>query len=100
MLSRNHVHFAIGVLVAPSKRRYTYGAILRARTSEYNILLTDVTDLYSDLVQLVDQAAARQLSLGSHTNPIYVIIGLILIVGDVTDISRLYILLYKVINIK
>ncbi|CAG8575676.1 2230_t:CDS:2 [Funneliformis caledonium] len=43
----------IGVVVGRSKNRFTPGAIVTAKTSIYDIILTDKKDLCIDLIQLV-----------------------------------------------
>ncbi|CAG8503258.1 5028_t:CDS:2, partial [Funneliformis mosseae] len=55
VLSRYHNGTTIGILVVPFKENYTAGTIRRARTSRYNIILTDVRDLYLDLVGFVEE---------------------------------------------
>ncbi|CAG8741787.1 202_t:CDS:2, partial [Funneliformis caledonium] len=55
VLSRYHNDTTIGILVVPFKENYTAGTIRRARTSRYNIILTDVRDLYLDLVWFVEE---------------------------------------------
>ncbi|CAG8599709.1 1959_t:CDS:2 [Funneliformis mosseae] len=55
VLSRYHNGTTIGILVVPFKENYTSGTIRRARTSRYNIILTDVRYLYLDLVQFAEE---------------------------------------------
>ena len=51
----------IGILVVPSKNLYTSGTKRRARTSNYNVILTDVGDLYIDLDQFVKERKIKAL---------------------------------------
>ncbi|CAG8767131.1 24233_t:CDS:2, partial [Gigaspora margarita] len=52
VLSRYHKYTTIGILVAPSKASFSKNAINRAKSSEYIIILTGITEAYSDLVQV------------------------------------------------
>ncbi|CAG8752035.1 9298_t:CDS:2, partial [Gigaspora rosea] len=53
VLSRYHKNTTIGLLVAPSKASFSKNTINRANSSEYIIILTDITNAYSDLVRFV-----------------------------------------------
>ncbi|CAI2185765.1 15747_t:CDS:2, partial [Funneliformis geosporum] len=53
VLTRYHKD-TIGVLVAPSKNKFTTRSEERAETSGYNIILTDKTNICSDLIKFID----------------------------------------------
>jgi len=59
VLSRYPSDTTIGILVINSKSNFTSETVKRARTSAYNIILTDSSNLYSDLDQFVEERQTK-----------------------------------------
>ncbi|CAG8709555.1 2423_t:CDS:1, partial [Funneliformis mosseae] len=55
VLSKYHKDTTIEILIVPFRNEFTSKTIRRARILKYNIILTDVRDLYFDLVQFVKE---------------------------------------------
>ncbi|CAI2178424.1 4097_t:CDS:2, partial [Funneliformis geosporum] len=68
-LSRHHED-TIGVLVTPSNENYTKQARRAAKTSEFNIILTDKENICSDLIDFVE---LRQKKV-QNSQPLLVVI--------------------------
>ena len=54
VLSRYDKKSTIALLIARSTNRFTSEAKDRARSSEYNIILTDEQNVYSDLINFIE----------------------------------------------
>ncbi|CAG8790002.1 10009_t:CDS:1, partial [Acaulospora morrowiae] len=52
----------IGIVVIPTDNRYTQGARKYVRTSKYKILLTNIDDLCTDLIDFVARMEVFQFS--------------------------------------
>ncbi|GES90221.1 hypothetical protein RCL_jg13343.t1 [Rhizophagus clarus] len=65
VLTRFDENTTIGILAAPSKEKFTVNTINRAESSKYNIILTDKSYVYLDLIRFVNSRQIRS----SYNNP-------------------------------
>jgi len=52
----------VGVVVVPSNSGFSVGAIQRARTSKFNIILTDDENVCSNIVQFVNEHQMKDIN--------------------------------------
>ncbi|CAG8637945.1 11384_t:CDS:2 [Gigaspora margarita] len=57
----------IGIIVVPSKDRYTSGTWKRARSSNFNIILTDLDNMCIDLSQFIEERKIKALYMAQIT---------------------------------
>ncbi|CAG8710932.1 2934_t:CDS:2, partial [Funneliformis mosseae] len=67
VLTRYHKD-TIGVIVAPSKNKFTTRSEERAETSGYNVILTDKTNICSDLIKYIDSQKVIEIQLVKSSN--------------------------------